>query len=147
MFVTYSPLLKQGDEGIHPIKQCGHAQGLWNSEWEPCLPRAVAATWSELTKPQCRSFLCVAVVQSLSCALLFVTHGLQHTRPPCCSLSSGVCPSSCPLSWWCYPTFSSSATLFSFLPSVFPSIRVFSIELVVGEFPSLWNKDSYFFLG
>ena len=41
-------------------------------------------------------------------------HGLQHTRPPCPSLPPGVCPSSCSLSRRCYPTISSSATLFSF---------------------------------
>ena len=41
-------------------------------------------------------------------------HGLQHTRPPCPSPSPGVCSSSCPLSWWCHPTISSSAALFSF---------------------------------
>ena len=36
-------------------------------------------------------------------------HGLQHTRFPCPSSSSGFCPSSCPLSWWCSITISSSA--------------------------------------
>ena len=30
--------------------------------------------------------------------------GLQHARLPCPSLSPGVCPSSCPLSQWCYET-------------------------------------------
>ena len=37
-----------------------------------------------------------------------------------------VCSNSCPLSWWCYLIISSSATPFSFLPSIFPSIRFFS---------------------
>ena len=41
-------------------------------------------------------------------------HGPQHARPSCPSPTSGVYPNSCPLSWWCYPTISSSATLFSF---------------------------------
>ena len=35
-------------------------------------------------------------------------HGLQHARPPCPSPTSGVYPNSCPLSWWCHPTISSS---------------------------------------
>ena len=39
-------------------------------------------------------------------------HGLQHTRLPCPSLSPRVCSNSCPLSWWCHPTVSSSATPF-----------------------------------
>ena len=41
-------------------------------------------------------------------------YGLQHARLPCPSVSPGLCPSSCPLSQWCYPTISSSAALFSF---------------------------------
>ena len=53
-------------------------------------------------------------------------HGLQHTRLPCPSPSSRVSPSSCPLNQWCHPTISSSVTLL--LPSIFPSIRVFSNE-------------------
>ena len=48
-------------------------------------------------------------------------HELQHTRLPCPSLSTGVCSNSCPLSWWCYLTISSSATLFSFCLHSFPS--------------------------
>ena len=47
-------------------------------------------------------------VQSLSHVQLFVTHGLQHARPPCPSPTPGVYPNSCPLSWWCHPAISSS---------------------------------------
>ena len=39
-------------------------------------------------------------------------HGLQHARLPCPSLSPGVCSNSCPLSWWCHPTISSSVVPF-----------------------------------
>ena len=39
--------------------------------------------------------------------------GLQHTRFPCHSLSPRVCSNSRPLSRWCHPTISSSATPFS----------------------------------
>ena len=35
-------------------------------------------------------------------------HGLQHTRPSCPPLTPRVYPNSCPLSWWCHPTISSS---------------------------------------
>ena len=41
-------------------------------------------------------------------------HELQHARLPCLFPSPGVCPSSCPLHWWCHPTISSSVTLSSF---------------------------------
>ena len=60
------------------------------------------------------------------------THGLQHTRLPCPLPTPGACPNSCPLSWWCHPTISShplSSPLL--LPSIFPSIRVFSNESVI----------------
>ena len=43
-------------------------------------------------------------------------HGLQHTRLPSPSLSSGICSNSCPLSRWCYLTILSSVTSFSFCP-------------------------------
>ena len=44
-------------------------------------------------------------------------HELQHTMLPCPSLSPGVCSHSCPLSWWCHPTISSSVIPFSCLLS------------------------------
>ena len=40
-------------------------------------------------------------------------HGMQHARLPCPSLCHGVCSNTCPLSWWCHPTISTSVTLFS----------------------------------
>ena len=40
-------------------------------------------------------------------------HGLQNSRPPCPSPTSGIYPNSCPLSWWCHPTTSSSVIHFS----------------------------------
>ena len=40
-------------------------------------------------------------------------HGLQHTRIPCPSPTPGACSKSCPLSWWCHPTISSSVIPFS----------------------------------
>ena len=42
-----------------------------------------------------------------------------------------ACSNSCPLSWWCHPTISSSVIPFSSCLSVFPSIRVFSNESVL----------------
>ena len=58
-------------------------------------------------------------------------HGLQHARPPCPS-PTPVYPNSCPSSWWCHPTISSSVVRpLLLLPSIFPSIRVFSSESVI----------------
>ena len=39
-------------------------------------------------------------------------HGLQQARPPYPSPTPRVYSNSCPLSWWCHPTISSSVILF-----------------------------------
>ena len=68
------------------------------------------------------------IVQALGHVWLFVTnHGLQHNRLLCPPLYQRVCSNSYPLSPWCYPTISSCHP-FLLLPSIFPSIRVFSNE-------------------
>ena len=57
-------------------------------------------------------------------------HGLQHDRLPCPSPTPGAYLNSCPSSPWCHPTISSCLPLL-LLPSIFPSIRVFSNESVL----------------
>ena len=66
-------------------------------------------------------------------------HGLQHARLLCPSPSPRVCTNSCLLSrWWppnhlilCHPLL---------LPSIFPSIRVFSSELALRiRWPKYWS--------
>ena len=57
------------------------------------------------------------------------SHGLQHVRFSCPSLSPGVCSNSGPLSQWCYLTISSSITPFSSCLPIFPSTRLLSSEL------------------
>ena len=47
--------------------------------------------------------------------------GLQHACFTCPSLSPRVCSNSCPLSWWCSLTISSSAAPFSFYFQSFPT--------------------------
>ena len=42
------------------------------------------------------------------------THGLQHARPSCPSLTPRTYSNSCPLSPWCHPTISFSVIPFSF---------------------------------
>ena len=46
---------------------------------------------------------------------------MQHTRLPCPSPAPGACSNTCPLSWWCHPTNSSSLILFSSCLQSFPS--------------------------
>ena len=62
-----------------------------------------------------------------------LTNSLQWTAAHHASLSSispGVCSNSCPLSRWCHPSIS-FCHLLLLLPSVCPSIRVFSNELAL----------------
>ena len=54
-------------------------------------------------------------------------HWLQHARSPCPSPTPGVYSDSCPLSWWCCPTISSSVVPFSRLQS-FPASGSFQIN-------------------
>ena len=51
-------------------------------------------------------------------------HGLQHARLSCPSPSPGACSNSCPWSWGCHPTISSSVIPFSCLQS-FPASGYF----------------------
>ena len=55
-------------------------------------------------------------------------HALQHATPPCPSPTPGVYPNSCPLSWWCYPTISSSVVPFSSCPQSFPALASFQMS-------------------
>jgi len=55
-------------------------------------------------------------------------HEPQHSRPPCPSLTAGVYPNSCPLSWWCHPAISSSVVPFSSCPQSFPTLGSFQMS-------------------
>ena len=55
-----------------------------------------------------------------SCPMLW-SHGPQHARLPCPSLTPGVYPNTCPLSQWCHLTISSSVVPFSSCLQSFPA--------------------------
>ena len=55
-------------------------------------------------------------------------HGLQHARPPCPSPTPRVYSNSCPLSWWCHPTISSSVVPFSSHLQSFPASGSFQMS-------------------
>ena len=66
---------------------------------------AIKLNWTELNWTK--------LFFSTKSCLTLCHHGLQHTRLPCPLLSPRVCSNSCPLSQWCHPIISSSATPFS----------------------------------
>ena len=71
---------------------------------------------------------CSCYLVTKSCLILCNPRELQHTRLLCPSLSPGVCSNSCPLSWWCHPTTSSSVALFSFCLQSFPASGSFRMS-------------------
>ena len=56
-------------------------------------------------------------------------HGPQHIRLPCPPPSPWVCSNSCPLSWWCHLTITSSSAALFFCLHTLPSS---------GSFPMSW---------
>ena len=70
---------------------------------------------------------CCSVAKS--CPTLRNSMNYSMPRLPCSSRSPGICSKSCPLSWCCYPTISSSVTPFS------SSLQSFTAS---GSFPMSW---------
>ena len=67
-------------------------------------------------------FSCSVVSDSLR------PHGLQHVRLPCPATTPGIYSNSCPLSWWCHPTISSSVGPFSSHLQSFPESGSFQMS-------------------
>ena len=66
---------------------------------------------------------CCLVAQS------WLTHcNLVDARLPCLSPYPGVCSNSCPLSWWCHLTVSSSVIPFSSCLQSFPASKSFPVS-------------------
>ena len=55
-------------------------------------------------------------------------HGLQQARLPCPSPTPGAYSNSCPLSWWCHPTISSSVIPVSSCLQSCPASGSFSVS-------------------
>ena len=75
-------------------------------------------------------FLIILIVQ-FSCSVLSDSlrpHGLQHSRLPCPSPTPRTCSDSCPSSWWCHSTISSSVGPFSSCLQSFPASGSFPVS-------------------
>ena len=100
-----------------------------------CLCILFLLNWNHMYTLACK----FSSVQSLSHVWLFVTHGLQQARPPCLTNSwsllklmstESVMPSNHLI--LCHPLL--------LLPSIFPSIRVFSNESALHiRWPKYWS--------
>ena len=97
--------------------------------FSPCFQSfPVSLVWAEVLRSLGRSQSRRSSVQSLSRVQLFATRGLQHARPPCPSQTPGACSNSCPSSWWCHPTISSSVVPFSSHLQSFPASGSFQMS-------------------
>ena len=66
-------------------------------------------------------------------------HWLQHARLPCPSPNPRACWNSCPLSWWCHPTISSSVISFSSSLQSFPASGSFLVsQFFISDGQSVW---------
>ena len=85
-------------------------------------------------------------------------HGLHLTSLPCPLPTPGACSNSCPSSWWCHPTISSSVVPFSTCLQSFPAWRSFlrsqffpsggqSIRVSASKSVLLMNIHNWFSLG
>ena len=87
----------------------------------------VSCSLLHLSALACNFFL---VIQ-FSCSVMSDSlwpHEPHHTRPPCPSPTAGVYPNSCPLSWWCHTTISSSVVPFFSCLQSFPASRSFQMS-------------------
>ena len=78
-------------------------------------------------------YICILL---FSCSVMSYSlwpHGLQHARLPCLSPAARSCSNSCPLSWWCHPTISSSVIPFSSCLLSFPASGSFPINWLVSS--------------
>jgi len=75
--------------------------------------------------------LILSISIRFSCSVMFSClqlHGMQHARLPCPSPTPRACSNSCPLSWWCHPTISSSVVPFSSCLQSFPASGSFQMS-------------------
>ena len=100
--------------------------------WHPTISSSVSTfSFCPQSFPASGSFpmSCLFPSVQFSCSVVSESlrpHGLQHPRLGCTSPTPGTCSNSCPLSWWCHPTISSSVVPFSCCPQSF---------LALGSFP------------
>ena len=109
---------KQTD-GSHPCE--GHSQGIIN-----CLEKDTGRSCHNWTRILCEIELRIHPNQTLLLLLFSLTLcNLQHARLPCPSLSPRVCSNLCRVNDSIHLILCCPLLL---LPSIFPNIRVFSME-------------------
>ena len=89
--------------------------------------------------------MCSFLSVQFSCSVMsdsLLPHGLQHARLSCPSPTPKFCSNSCPSSWWCHPTISSSVVPFSSCLQSFPASGSFPMTLLEGTSKTLCAPGS-----
>ena len=73
-------------------------------------------------------WLCITRFNRSVMSKFLRSHGLQHDRRPCPSPTPKAYSNSCPSSWWCHPTISSSVGPFSSCLQSIPASGSFSVS-------------------
>ena len=94
----------------------------WPQIWTTLHKMGMAISPPHKDEMRVLSSRCSVVSNSLE------SHGLQHTRLPCPTLSARVCSDSGPPSRWCHPTVLSSVAPFSSCPQSFPTSGSFPMS-------------------
>ena len=146
----------------HRLSSCGTQAWLLHIMWDLLRPglKPVSLHWQVDSYPLCHQgspdsptfnslqwllwYICHhwATYQFSSVTQLCPTlwpHGPQHARPPCPSPTPGVYQNSCPWSWWCHPTISSSVIPFSSCPQSFPASGSFHQSALLIRWPKYWS--------
>ena len=84
--------------------------------------------WLTISFPILGKFSALSSVAQL-CLTLFDL-GLQLARLPCPLPTPGACSNSCPSSWWCHLTISSSVVPFSSCPQSLPASESFPMSQI-----------------
>ena len=93
----------------------------------------------------CSKFLKINMLNMplFSCSVMsdsLQPHGLQHARFLCPLPTPGACSNSWPSSQWCHPIIFFLCCPLLLLPSIFPSMGVFSKKSVLHiRWPKYWN--------
>ena len=105
------------------VKRCGKVATCWFHGKVQLRDETPKHQWHNSINPNSVQFRHVL-------SIYLRPHELQHARLPCPSPTPGAYSNSCPSSQWCHPTILTSHPLL-LLPSILPSIRVFSDKSVL----------------
>ena len=115
-------------KGIMAISIHAPRESYWGADNTDGAPAMCQALDQSLHALLIFMLVVAAVVQLLSCVQLFVTPWTAAHQASCPSPSSRACSNSCPLSWQCHATISSSVTPFSSHLQSFPAPESFQMS-------------------